>query len=117
MHDIYIGIVYQISPVCVGLQVGVELLHTGIQSLAKVILVHVADGHQTAALVAGEVETAHANAADTDDAPRELVAGRHEIVVSTHLSEHFPGKDGEKANSGSRFLDKTSSRMSHSVIL
>jgi hypothetical protein len=108
---------YQVSPVCIGLQVGVELLYTGIQGLAQVILVHIADRHQTATLVTSEMEAAHANAADTDDAPRELVTGRHEIVVSTHLSEHFPGKDGEKANSGSRFLDKTSSRMSHSVIL
>ena len=109
MHNVHVDVVHQVSPVRIGLQMRVKLFHAGIQRLAQVILVHVAHRHQPAALVTGKVEAAHAYASRAYNAPRQLVAGCHKVVVSPHLSEHFPRKDGEQADAGRRLLDKASS--------
>jgi hypothetical protein len=52
------------------------------------------------------MERGHADAADADDAPRELVARGHEPFISAHGTENVPGKQGEPGDAGARFLEE-----------
>ena len=78
----------------------------GVAMWTMVVLVDVANRHEPALLVTGEMERGHADASDADDAPCKLVAGGHEPFVSAHGTENVPGKQGESGDAGACFLEE-----------
>ena len=100
----------------VGLHCLAEALLGGSHCRVEVILVHIAQGHHAAALVALEVEIATAYATHTYDASCELVTRSHIVVGSPHLAQHLAGKDGEECRRGCCSLQETSSVYSHVVL-
>ena len=116
MHDIHVGVVYELTEIVVGLHCLAEALLGGSHCRVEVILVHIAQGHHAAALVALEVELATAYATHTYDASCELVTRSHIVVGSPHLAQHLAGKDGEECRRGCCSLQETSSVYSHVVL-
>ncbi|CCZ76045.1 unknown [Alistipes finegoldii CAG:68] len=99
MHDVDIGVGNQAAEVAVGFQRLAELLLSQRNGAFEVFAVHVADCHQPAVLVAGEVVAALADAAHADDAFGELVARSGELRAAEHLARD----DRQQRHAAQRF--------------
>ena len=117
MDDVHVGVVHQVAPVMVGLEFRAEALLSGLQRVVQVLLVHIADRHEAAALVAGEMQAGHADTTGTDDAARHLVTRRDDVLAAAHRTENLPRQHREQGHARRRLLDKTSSGFTHSVIV
>ena len=80
MDDVHIGVMDQVAPVMISLEFCSEPLLTLLDRVVQVVLVHVADCHQAATLVACEVEIGHSDSSDSDDASGHLVARSDELA-------------------------------------
>lgn len=72
----------EISPIRVGLKFRAELLDALLQSLVKVVLIHIAHGHKTATLIADKMQIAHSDSAHSDYSARELIARSDVLLVA-----------------------------------
>ena len=106
VDDVHVRVVHEVPPVGVGGECRIEPALAGFDRVVKVVLVDVANRHEPALLVTGEMERGHADASDADDAPCKLVAGGHEPFVSAHGTENVPGKQGESGDAGACFLEE-----------
>ena len=108
---------HEISPIRVGLKLCAELLDALLQSLVKVVLIHIAHGHKTATLIADKMQIAHSDSAHSDYSARELIARSDVLLVAAHGAEHITWQDREQRQSRRRFLQKASSGFTHSAIV
>ena len=107
----------EISPIRVGLKFRAELLDALLQSLVKVVLIHIAHGHKTATLIADKMQIAHSDSARTDNSACQLITRRDIFLVAAHGAEHITWQDREQRQSRRRFLQKASSGFTHSAIV
>jgi len=110
MHHIHIRVLYQVAEVVIGLQSLVELLLAHFHGLLQVILIYIANRHQSALLVAGEMIATSTDTAYPDDTLGELVARCDVLRAPQYLCRH----DGEQPDSTHCF-EKISSVGSHSI--
>ena len=88
VDDIDVGVVDEVAEVVIRHRGIVEALLSHVDSLFQMLFVHIADGHEAAALVAGEVITAASDASDADDTLGELVARCHMLGSAQHTAWH-----------------------------
>ena len=88
MYDIDVRVVDQVAVEVIGLERLAELLLAQFQGACQMVLIDVADGHQTTALVAGKVVARAADAADADDTFRKLVARGDMLRASQDAARH-----------------------------
>ena len=111
VHDVDVGVGDQVAVVFVGLERLVEFLVSQFDGRTEMSSVDVADGHQPAAFVAGEVVFAFADAAHPDDALGELVARSHVVGTAEHTARH----DGQQRRTAQQ-LDEVSSIDTHDMM-
>ena len=93
MDDVHIGVMDQIPPIMIGLELGAKPFLSFLESVVKVLLVNIADSHETAALVTDKMEVTHSDSSNSDDTPGHLVARSDELAGRvSHLAEYLTGK-------------------------
>ena len=88
VDDIDVGVVDEVAEIVIRYRGIVEAFLSHVDSLLQMLLVHITDGYQTAALVASEVITAASDASDADDTLGELVARCHMLGSAQHTAWH-----------------------------
>ena len=109
VYDVDVGVGDQIPVVVIAFEGLVELLAAQRDGAFEVFAVDVADRHQAACIVGGEVIAALADAAHADDALRELVARGDEFGASEHAARH----DGQQRQPACLF--QKISAVTHSI--
>ena len=109
VYDVDVGVGDQIPVVVIAFEGLVELLAAQRDGAFEVFAVDVADRHQAACIVGGEMIAALADAAHADDALRELVARGDEFGASEHAARH----DGQQRQPACLF--QKISAVTHSI--
>ena len=113
MYDVHILVMDEFTEVVICFHGLSEVLLGCLHCRVQMLLVHVAESHHAATLVADEMEVASAYTAHSDDASSKLIAGSHVVVGSSHLAHYLTGKDGEEGRCHSSPLQETSSVYCH----
>ena len=113
MDYVHVRVMDEVAPVAVGLEFLSELFLSLGQGVVEMVLVHITNGYQAAALVADEVEVAHSDTSHSDDSAGHPVARGDKSFVTVHRSQHVARQDGGRSHSKSSLLDEFSSGLCH----